>query len=298
VAPDGDAIDTESLQPQELVITLFGAYVRSAAVPVWSGGLVRLLGELGFTQGAARVALTRLVRRGLLERDRSGRLVHYRMTSRCERLLAEGDRRIFTLGDSRNGASDGWTLLWHQIPEARRLERSRLARRLRFLGFGSVQDSVWVSPHDHVDEVVRLLAELDVAAFATVFLASVGSQDGISALVERAWDLSGLAARYASFDDEFARYRARGVSLSDPEAFRVRTRLMHLFRQFPFVDPELPRAQVSVSRARARAVRTFHVLYKRLAPAAQRHFEAVTDAYAGRETRSRVKRDRTPRIPR
>src|SRR5262249_48957711 len=112
------------------------------------------------------------------------------------------------------------------------------------------------------------------------FLASVGSEDGISALVDRAWDLSGLAARYSSFDDEFARYRARGVSLSDAEAFRVRTRLMHLFRQVPFVDPELPQAQASVSRTRARAVRTFHVLYKRLAPASQRHFEAVTDAYA------------------
>jgi phenylacetic acid degradation operon negative regulatory protein len=290
VEPDGDAIDTESLQPQELVITLLGTYVRPAGVPVWSGGLVRLLGELGFTQGAARVALTRLVRRGLLERDRSGRLVHYRMTQRCERLLAEGDGRIFTLGESRNGAADGWTLLWHQIPEDRRLERSRLARRLRFLGFGSVQDSVWVSPHDHVDEVVGLLAELGVAPFATVFLASVGSQDGISALVDRAWDLSGLASRYSSFDDEFASYRARDVSLNDAEAFRVRTRLVHLFRQFPFVDPELPaageselpEAGESVSRGRARAVRTFHVLYKRLAAASQRHFEAVTDSYAAR----------------
>jgi phenylacetic acid degradation operon negative regulatory protein len=255
---------------------------------VWSGGLVLLLGELGFSQGAARVALTRLVRRGLLERDRSGRLVHYRMTARCERLLAEGDGRIFTLGEPRAN-QDGWTLLWHQIPEDRRLERSRLARRLRFLGFGSVQDSVWVSPHDHVDDVSGLLDELGVGSFATVFLAAVGSDGGIDALVRRAWDLSGLAARYQAFDAEFAPYRARGVTLSDPEAFRVRTRLMHLFRQFPFVDPELPDLAVAdghragahgVSHARARAVRTFHVLYKRLAPASERHFTAVTSAFA------------------
>jgi phenylacetic acid degradation operon negative regulatory protein len=277
----------DSLQPQDLVVTLLGTYVRPAGVPVWSGGLVLLLGELGFSQGAARVALTRLVRRGLLERDRSGRLVHYRMTTRCERLLAEGDGRIFTLGEPRVGAGDGWTLLWHQIPEDRRLERSRLARRLRFLGFGSVQDSVWVSPHNHVDDVSELLGELGVASVATVFLASVGSDGGIDALVRRAWDLSELAARYEAFDAEFSPYRARGVALSDADAFRVRTRLMHLFRQFPFIDPELPGSETTergpaegnVTRARAQAVRTFHVLYKRLAPASERHFAAVTSAY-------------------
>jgi phenylacetic acid degradation operon negative regulatory protein len=272
--------DAESLQPQDLVVTLLGTYVRPSGRPVWSGGLVVLLGELGFSHGAARVALTRLVRRGLLERDRSGRLVHYRMTERCDRLLAEGDGRIFTLGEPRDGAGDGWTLLWHQIPEDRRLERSRLARRLRFLGFGSVQDSVWVSPHDHAEEVAGLLGELGVESFATVFLASVGSDDGLGALVSRAWDLTGLATRYEAFDAEFSRYRGRGASLSDAEAFRVRTRLMHLFRQFPFVDPELPDSGPSVSRARARAVRTFHVLYRRLAPASERHFEAVTAGWA------------------
>ena len=96
-----------------------------------------LLDELGFSHGAARVALTRLVRRGLIARERSGRLVHYRVTPRCDRLLAEGDGRIFTLGAVRAGR-DCWTIVWHQIPEDRRLERSRLARRLRFLGFGSV----------------------------------------------------------------------------------------------------------------------------------------------------------------
>jgi phenylacetic acid degradation operon negative regulatory protein len=268
-----------SPQPQDLVITLLGTYVRPYGARVWSGGLVELLGEFRFSDGAARVALTRLVRRGLLARERSGRLVHYRVTPRCERLLAEGDVRIFSLGELGGSDSDGWTVLWHQIPEQRRLERARLARRLRFLGFGSVQDSVWVSPHDHSAEVCALLEELGVAASAVVFVARVGSVDGLAAMVDRAWDLSGLAARYDAFDAEFTPYRARGVRLDDREAFLVRTRLMHLYRGFPALDPELPDAPMAVSRARARAVRTFQVLFERLAPASQRHFDAVTGAY-------------------
>jgi phenylacetic acid degradation operon negative regulatory protein len=273
---------SEPFGPQDLVITLLGTYVRQRrSGSVWSGGLVVLLGELGFSDGAARVALTRLVRRELLSRERSGRLVHYRVTPRCERLLAEGDGRIFGLGEPR-AAGDGWTVLWHQIPEDRRLERSRLARRLRFLGFGSVQDSVWVSPHDHSDEVVQLLGELEVAPYATVFVAQVGSMEGLPALVRRAWDLSGLLERYESFDAEFSAFRRRGVRLSDAEAFRVRTRLVHLFRGFPPLDPELPEELAPVSGARQRAVRTFHVLYSGLAAASQRHFDAVTGAFRAR----------------
>jgi phenylacetic acid degradation operon negative regulatory protein len=269
-----------SPQPQDLVITLLGTYVRPYGARVWSGGLVELLGEFGFSDGAARVALTRLVRRGLLARERSGRLVHYRLTARCDRLLAEGDGRIFALGELGVTDSDGWTVLWHQIPEQRRLERARLARRLRFLGFGSMQDSVWVSPHDHCAEVGALLSELGVSGSAVVFVARLGFAEGLGAMVSRAWDLSGLAARYEAFDAEFSPYRRRGVRLDDREAFLVRTRLMHLFRGFPSLDPELPDGAGSVPRARGRAVRTFQVLYERLAPASQRHFEAVTGAWA------------------
>jgi phenylacetic acid degradation operon negative regulatory protein len=274
---------SEPLQPQDLVITLLGTYVRPRGTDtVWSGGLVLLLGELGFSDGAARVALTRLVRRDLLGRERSGRLVHYRITPRCERLLNEGDGRIFTLGEARP-PGDGWTVMWHQIPEDRRLERSRLARRLRFLGFGSVQDSVWVSPHDHSDEVARLLAELGVSQFAAVFVARPGGFDGLPALVARAWDLSGLVGRYDAFVSEFGAFRRRGARLDDREAFLVRTRLVHAFRGFPPLDPELPDELAPVAVARSHAVRTFQVLFRRLAPASQRHFDAVTHAYRGRD---------------
>jgi phenylacetic acid degradation operon negative regulatory protein len=266
----------EPLQPQDLVITLLGTYVRPFGELVWSGGLVALLDEFGFSHGAARVALTRLVRRGLLSRERTGRLVHYRITARCQAVLAEGDGRIFSLG-SPPSSGDCWTLLWHQIPEDRRLERSRVARRLRFLGFGSVQDSVWVSPHDHVREVGRLLQELGVSEFATVF-ASVPR--GLTPLVARAWDLGDLVQRYEAFVAEFsglAGPRARG-RLSDREAFITRTRVIHLFRGFPFLDPELPEELAPISGAREEAVSLFHTLFGGLAEPSQRHFDAVTAA--------------------
>lgn len=283
----------DQFQPQELVITMLGTYVRPHGELVWSGGLVVLLGELGFSEGAARVAFTRLVRRGLLTRTRDGRLVHYRLTARAHRLLAEGDRRIFTLGHAREDEG-AWTVLCHQIPEHRRLERTRLARRLRFLGFGSVQDSVWISPRDHCAEVTALLADLDVSDTATVFTARPEAVAGLPALVARAWDLTGLAERYQAFDAEFSplvggRGGRRGgrtataltaTALTDRQAFLVRTRMVHRYRAFPEIDPELPEALAPVSGARERAAAIFEELYERLAPASQRHFDAATAGYA------------------
>ena len=267
---------SDTVQPQELVITMLGTYVRPFGDRVWSGGLVVLLGELGFSEGAARVALTRLVRRALLARVRSGRLVHYRVTERCDRLLAEGDRRIFSLGDSRDDEGT-WTVLWHQIPEDRRLELNRLARRLRFLGFGSVQGGVWVSPHDHSAEVAALLAELRVTDHATMFTAHPDAVVGLPALVSRAWDLSGLADRYEAFETEFAPLCARRALalFSDAEAFLTRTRMVHQFRGFPVADPELPEWLAPLGEPRRRAARIFHELYAGLEDASQRHFDAV-----------------------
>ncbi|MFZ0976706.1 MAG: PaaX family transcriptional regulator C-terminal domain-containing protein [Solirubrobacteraceae bacterium] len=271
---------SDPLQPQDLVVTLLGTYVRPFGRAVWSGGLVMLLREFGFSDGAARAALTRLVRRDLIARVRSGRLVHYSLTPRCERLLIEGDGRIFTLGRLPTNIGP-WTVLWHQIPEDRRLERARLGRRLRFLGFGSVQDSVWVSPHDHRDGVAELLDELGVAEHAIVFVSLLGSGagGGLPALVARAWDLSGLEGRYEAFCSGFDRYLAPDApALSDREAFLVRTRLMHLFRGFAQLDPELPEELAPLAAPRTRAAEIFEALYTGLAASSQRHFDAVTSA--------------------
>ena len=38
----------DPLQPQDLVVTLLGTYVRPFGRVVWSGGLVMLLREFGF----------------------------------------------------------------------------------------------------------------------------------------------------------------------------------------------------------------------------------------------------------
>ncbi|MEV4601281.1 PaaX family transcriptional regulator C-terminal domain-containing protein [Amycolatopsis sp. NPDC049253] len=259
--------------PQELVITLLGSYVRPReSRRVWSGGLVSLLTELGFSDGAARIALTRLVNRDLLARHREGRLVHYSLTSRTVAVLADGDRRIFSLG-RRDRPAGPWTVLWQNIPETRRQARETLVRRLRFLGFGPVQDGTWIAPHDREAEVLGLLAELGVTEHAGLMLGTPSAALDVRRFAGRAWDLDELSARYDAFVTEFGSIPRGPDQLPDAQAFTVRTRLVHEFRVFPSLDPELPGELIPAPGRRAAAVELFHDLYAALAPAAQRHFD-------------------------
>lgn len=270
-------LSDEPLRPQQLVITLLGSYVRPHHDTVWSGGLVRLLAEMGFSTGAARVALTRLARRNLIARVRQGRLIHYRITDHAETLLAEGDRRIFSLGRDVPPASV-WTLLWHDLPETRRLERGRLAQRLRFLGFGTLQDGLWSSPHNRTQEVLPIFRELAIDEYAGIVVGRTAGSLGPAALVRRAWDTQALTERYRTFADDFAPYVEPSEDRDGSEAFIVRTCLVHYFRGFAFLDPNLPDELLADAEARRRAVATFHAAYRALESPAQHHFDAVTTA--------------------
>ncbi len=257
-------------------MTLLGSYLPGRERPVWSGGLVRLLGELGFTTAAARMALARLVGRGLLAREREGRLIHYRMTPRCAALLQEGDERIFSLG-RRPRRGEPWTVLWHTIPDERRLERGRLARRLRFLGFGTVQDGTWIAARDREGEVAAILSDLGVAGYAGLMVGRPAASLDFAGFAARAWDLDELADRYRGFVEEFAPYACNRAKsrIGEREAFLLRTRLAHSFRRFPFLDPELPGDVVPAPEHRRQAVSVFHQLYRALRVPAQRHFDAL-----------------------
>lgn len=266
---------TDVLQPQDLVLTVFGAHARRPGQRVWSGGMVNLLEGLDFTTGAARTALARLVKRDLLVRTRHGRLAFYTLTDRAGALLAEGDRRIFTFARTQDGP-DLWTLLWHATPEDRRIVRARLSSRLRFLGFDTIQSGTWVAAHNREPEVRMLLHELEIESHAVIVTGRMTALLSLPALVNRTWDLERVRRLYESFLDDFSRLRGSTQShLTGREAFNTRTLLLHRFRMFPFVDPELPEPLDSIRGLRADVLATFDDLHEGLEPAADEFFWSV-----------------------
>lgn len=256
---------------------MLGTHMRDRDQRAWSGGMVALLGEFGFSVEASRAALNRLAARKLIARDKDGREVFYSLTPRAQEILAEGDARIFRFG-REDTIGSRWTVLWHSLPESRRVERASLATRLRFLGFGSVQDATWVAPHDRETEVLALLDHLDVADYTYVLVGRPAERLDVATVIGQAWDLAEVTDRYRSFVEEFRPFRSKRAqrALAVPESFVIRTRAVHQFRRFPLLDPELPDELMPEPRLRPAAVELFDRVYAGLGEPAQQHFDLVT----------------------
>ena len=217
---------------RSLLFTVLGEFVLPTGGQAWTSALIELFGRLGVAEKAGRQALMRAAADGWLAADRVGRRTRWRLTPAAERLLIDGTERIFSFSAIADGWDGRWTLLLARVPETDRAGRHLLRSRLAWSGFGNCAPGVWLSPRtDRASEVQQVLAEAGVTD-AQLFLAAHHGDGSLTGLVRQSWDLAGLDRHYRDFIDAFA------DSGGDP---LVRTiELVHAWRRFPFIDPELP----------------------------------------------------------
>ena len=96
----GDAEDeTEPrLKPQALMFGFLGNFVLGRDVGIFSGSFIDVFARVGVSEHAVRSTLSRMARRGHFHRERHGRRVYYGLTRRTARILADGERRIWSTG--------------------------------------------------------------------------------------------------------------------------------------------------------------------------------------------------------
>jgi phenylacetic acid degradation operon negative regulatory protein len=268
------------LKPQELILTLVGEYVEPQE-RVWSGGLVRLLEDLDFTTAGARIAINRVVSRGLFDSVKEGRRVYYTRTPKLTEVLTEGHRQTFWFRYPAEEWDGRWTLVWYAIPEEHLLARRRFSRRLAFLGFGALQDGTWIAPHDRSADILTASDSLDVQRYVLVFVGEAPDWLNLPDVLGHAWDVEEAGRRYAAFLDEFGHFRRKQARarLSPRDAFVARTHMIEAFRQVAPLDPKLPDSVLDL-RHRRKAIATFDEVEAALRPAAAQYFAEMTDPNA------------------
>ena len=267
-------------RPQDLVFTLFGDFLLHRPGPVWVGSLIALLEPLGLSATNVRTVLSRMAKKGWLGSEREGRRSYYALTPRGRRLLEEGETRIYRPRESESW--DGqWTLVAYSIPEERRSQRDRLRLRLEWLGFGSLGNGLWISPHDVVARVEEVARELGVTDDVELFRGDHRTSEPPSRLVARCWDLGALNAEYDAFiDRHLDDCRALAddpASVAPREAYVRRFNLVHEYREFPLKDPFLPAALQPESWAGECALSLFNYYRGLLAEAADRFVEPLVE---------------------
>jgi phenylacetic acid degradation operon negative regulatory protein len=253
---------------------VLGEYVLPVAGGVWQETLVAALGALDYKTQAARQALSRSATAGWLRTERQGRRARVHLTAETEAMLRVGAARIYGFGEPWEW--DGrWLLVVLRVPEQRRDVRHRLRTRLAWAGFGSLGGGLWISPHAEREQELRG----DEPAELLSFRAELGTLGDPERLVADAWDLAAVAAKYRDFAATFGRLRPK-----TPEAvFRAQTLLVHAWRRFPFLDPDLPEDVLPRGWPRRRAHDVFAERHAAWHATAQSYFaslDGVTDAAA------------------
>lgn len=258
---------------RSLLMTILGEFVLGRPTRAWTATLVNTLALFEVEEKSARQALARSASEGWIRSQRFGRRVRWELTPPGRRLLTEGAERIYSFGRPAPPWDGRWLVVLVSVPEAKRELRHRLRTQLSWAGFGSPANGVWVSPDvSRQAEAHAILDGLALSAGPMSFIARYGSIGEQQAMVAAAWDLAGVSARYQQFIDEFA--QARPATAED--ALRAQIRLVHEWRRFPFLDPQLPPELLPARWTGTRAAALFMDKHLAWRPAAQAGWEQLS----------------------
>jgi len=272
------AVPTATLRPRSgrsaraLLLTILGEFVLPRRGSIWTSTIIDGLATLDIGERNARQAAARLGEDRLLVAERVGRMTRWHLTERAQRLLTDGSRRIYGFGTDAPVWGRRWLVVITSISEDERAKRHQLRTRLGFAGFGFLGPGIAISPHVEREPTANeVLRDLGLDGSAVVFVAETGSLVPDAQLIDRAWDLDGLAARYRSFLDAFGDRDA----VDGAAAFAAVVDLVHEWRRFPFDDPEIPADLLPADWPGVAARTLFDARRSAWSPAAARWFAAA-----------------------
>ncbi len=222
---------------KSLLLTILGELALPHGGSLWTSTVVGALGALGIEERNARQAVFRLAERGVVRSEKRGHKARWHLTDSGRRLLTAGTRRIYDFGSGDDAWDGRWLVVLATVPEDQRAKRHQLRTQLGFAGFGFVGPGVALCPHlDREAAASAVLEDLGLVPGALVLRAEVGDVVAQNDLLQRAWDLDSLAASYTEFVAAFERRTPR----ADEAQLAALVELVHAWRRFPFVDPEIP----------------------------------------------------------
>lgn len=276
------------LQHQQLIVTLYGLYGRSADGTFPVAALVDMLGALGVDPPAVRSTVSRLKRNGVLV-SRQAAAASYSLSADVLDAFEEGDQRIYA--PERSHPNDPWSLVIFSVPEAERNRRYELRTELTSLGFGAVGAGVAIAPSNVLPQAVRRLKDRGLDQYVEYFSADYLSEQDIRAKVSQWWDLQELDEQYREFLEFYgaaegewsARIESAGGTIEPAgelakEAFAFYVPMLTLWRRFPYRDPNLPLEFLPDGWKAPAAKQAFWAIDALLAPIAKSYAYSILGA--------------------
>jgi DNA-binding transcriptional regulator PaaX len=256
-------------RPQSLIFAFFGGVIFGTDVRLVPAAIfLRMLGGQGVAEAAARATLSRMVRKGLLERVQVGRAAHYGLTNRGDNVVRDASVRVLAPEPFQHPDGE-WTLLSYSLPESRRDLRHQLRATLTWAGFGGLRDGLWIAPgRVDVAAVFAKSALAEVVDHAEWFAASPMPGVRVEALIQRAWSVDRIRAEH----EAFIRTWWSGPHGGDPlsEITMLGADWLRVLRS----DPGLPARHMSADWPATQSAAVFRRCYDDLLPAARRFLDS------------------------
>jgi phenylacetic acid degradation operon negative regulatory protein len=228
------------MHARALLFTIYGSYVRHYGGKIEIASLIRLMKQHGFTDGAVRAAVARVTQQGWIESRSKGNKRYYALTERGRRRMTEAAERIYKF--KREHWDGRWRILVYNIPEKKHELRSQIRQELKWLGWGSLSNSAWITPNNIVERTKEHLKSYRVNKYVEIFEATYLAFSDDQELLKKCWDLTEIDARYREFISVYQSRLAEALANppSPEQAFVEKTELVHEYRKFLFIDPRLP----------------------------------------------------------
>lgn len=147
------------------------------------------------------------------------------------KLTSAGKEKItreFPLFSKENKWDKRWRVVIFDIKEIDRSKRGLLRDKLRTLGFGMLQESVWITPHDFAKDLREFIESLGLAQNAYVLEVSSFLAGDKLVLLNKIFQLDKLNTRY----EQLILDAKNGGNLEE---------LRQEYLQIRLLDPELPK---------------------------------------------------------
>lgn len=192
-----------------------------------------LLGETkNFKKQTICSALGRLASRGFLQIDKDK---NYSISSEGKQIINSNLENIKTYNS--NYQDKGWLFVVFDIPEKKRNQRDRLRNSLISLGFGRLQDSIWLSYYDYKNKLEKLINDLDIKNEVNYFYTQTMDSNEQKKLVEKLyWNWQQINQGYKDFINSSNSF----LQAKNKNTYQAR-KLVYLFAKTMQNDPKLPK---------------------------------------------------------
>jgi phenylacetic acid degradation operon negative regulatory protein len=224
---------------RSLLLTVLGELVAPAQEPIWTLSLLYVLTGLGVSEQTARQTLSRVSNAGWLASERVGREVCWSATPLLVEILDDISRRVESINVPEEHWDGNGIFLNVIIPQEKKVLRKRLYNALSWAGFGNPMPGLWANPHvDRFDEVKAIIDELGLRDTTILSIGRL-ADCGLTAqeIIERSWNLDEVAAQYGQL---LKTYQDMDPRPGDDVLLSYLS-LVHEWRKFPSIDPQLPR---------------------------------------------------------